>query len=213
MDALYSTLSASFKRISKNLNFDITDDQQDKLIRYVLMINKWNKAYNLTSVRDPEEMLVKHIFDSIVVSPYLEGQYFADVGTGPGLPGIPLAIMNPDKDFLLVDSLGKRIRFIKQSLYELQIDNVKAVQSRVEELELDKALDGVLSRAFASLKDMLFWCQNLTDAQGQFLALKGQLNQLELDEIPTGFKVVNSINLSVPTLQGERHLLVVQKVQ
>ncbi|MFT5276862.1 MAG: 16S rRNA (guanine527-N7)-methyltransferase, partial [Granulosicoccus sp.] len=172
----------------------------------------WNKTYNLTSVRDPQEMLIKHIFDSIVISPYLVGQHFADVGTGAGLPGIPLAIMNPDKTFLLIDSLGKRVRFIKQSIYELKISNVTAVQTRVEDLDLEKPLDGVLSRAFASLKDMLFWCQNLTDENGLFLALKGQLNQLELDEIPTGFTVVDCVNLAVPNLQGERHLVTLKKV-
>lgn len=154
MDPLFSELEVSFKRIASSLNFDVSERQREQLIQYVLLINKWNKAYNLTSVRDPQEMLVKHIFDSIVVSPYLEGSDFADVGTGPGLPGIPLAIMNPDKKFLLIDSLGKRVRFIKQSVYELKIDNVTALQTRVEDVELDKPLDGVLSRAFASLSDL-----------------------------------------------------------
>jgi 16S rRNA (guanine527-N7)-methyltransferase len=208
---LYASLAKSFERIAVNLSFDVSPEQQDQLVRYVLLIDKWNKAYNLTSVRDPHDMLIKHIFDSIVVSPHLVGQHFADVGTGPGLPGIPLAIMNPDKDFLLIDSLGKRIRFIKQSVYELKLQNVEAVQTRVEDVVLDNPLDGVLSRAFASLKDMLFWCQNLTDPKGQFLALKGQLNETELDEIPTGFKVVNCINLAVPNLEGERHLVTIQK--
>ena len=212
MDPLFPELEVSFKRIASSLNFDVSERQREQLIQYVLLINKWNKAYNLTSVRDPQEMLVKHIFDSIVVSPYLEGSDFADVGTGPGLPGIPLAIMNPDKTFLLIDSLGKRVRFIKQSVYELKIDNVTALQTRVEDVELDKPLDGVLSRAFASLSDMLNWCQNLTDDKGQFLALKGQVDKLELDEIPTGFTVVDCINLHVPTLEGERHLVKVKKV-
>ncbi|MFT5543674.1 MAG: 16S rRNA (guanine527-N7)-methyltransferase [Glaciecola sp.] len=208
----YEALSVSFDKISTGLGIAISSIQKKQLIDYVLMINKWNKTYNLTSVRDPQEMLIKHIFDSIVISPYLVGQHFADVGTGAGLPGIPLAIMNPDKTFLLIDSLGKRVRFIKQSIYELKISNVTAVQTRVEDLDLEKPLDGVLSRAFASLKDMLFWCQNLTDENGLFLALKGQLNQLELDEIPTGFTVVDCVNLAVPNLQGERHLVTLKKV-
>ena len=208
----YDSLSVSFDRISASVDLAVSDIQKKQLIDYVLMINKWNKTYNLTSVRDPQEMLIKHIFDSIVVSPYLVGQHFADVGTGAGLPGIPLAIMNPDKTFLLIDSLGKRVRFIKQSIYELKITNVTALQTRVEDIVLEKPLDGVLSRAFASLKDMLFWCQNLTDEKGLFLALKGQLNQLELDEIPTAFTVVDCVNLAVPSLQGERHLVIVNKV-
>lgn len=208
--ATFDSLSASFDKVSPHLDFAVSAEQKKQLIDYVLLIEKWNKAYNLTSVRDPQDMLIKHIFDSIVVSPHLRGTHFADVGTGPGLPGIPLAIMNPNKTFLLVDSLGKRIRFIKQSLYELKITNVTAIQSRVEDIELEHPLDGVLSRAFASLKDMLHWCKELTNEDGLFLALKGQLNQLELDEIPTGFTVVDCVNLAVPNLQGERHLVMVK---
>jgi 16S rRNA (guanine527-N7)-methyltransferase len=210
---MFDALSASFDRVAVRLDFSVSELQKQQLINYILLMNKWNKAYNLTSVRDPQDMLIKHIFDSIVISPHLQGNHFADVGTGAGLPGIPLAIMNPNKTFLLIDSLGKRIRFIKQSLYELKISNVTAMQSRVEDVVLDKPLDGVLSRAFASLKDMLHWCQSLTDENGLFLALKGQVNQLELDEIPTGFKVVDCVNLAIPNFKGERHLIKVKKTK
>jgi 16S rRNA (guanine527-N7)-methyltransferase len=210
---MFDALSASFDRVAVHLDFSVSELQKQQLINYILLMNKWNKAYNLTSVRDPQDMLIKHIFDSIVISPHLQGNHFADVGTGAGLPGIPLAIMNPNKTFLLIDSLGKRIRFIKQSLYELKISNVTAMQSRVEDVVLDKPLDGVLSRAFASLKDMLHWCQSLTDENGLFLALKGQVNQLELDEIPTGFKVVDCVNLAIPNFKGERHLIKVKKTK
>ncbi|GAC30156.1 16S rRNA (guanine(527)-N(7))-methyltransferase RsmG [Brumicola pallidula] len=211
--AAFDVLSDSFDKMVADLDFVVSTLQKKQLIEFVLLINKWNKAYNLTSVRDPHDMLIKHIFDSIVVSPHLQGTHFADIGTGAGLPGIPLAIMNPDKTFLLIDSLGKRVRFIRQSLYELKISNVTAIQTRVEDLKLEKPLDGVLSRAFASLRDMLHWCQYLTDENGTFLALKGQVNQLELDEIPTGFKVVDCINLGVPNFQGERHLIKVKKTK
>jgi 16S rRNA (guanine527-N7)-methyltransferase len=210
---MFDALSASFDKVAVHLDFPVSALQKQQLINYILLMNKWNKAYNLTSVRDPQDMLIKHIFDSIVISPHLQGNHFADVGTGAGLPGIPLAIMNPNKTFLLIDSLGKRIRFIKQSLYELKISNVTAMQSRVEDVVLDKPLDGVLSRAFASLKDMLHWCQSLTDENGLFLALKGQVNQLELDEIPTGFKVVDCVNLAIPNFKGERHLIKVKKTK
>ena len=209
---LFDGLSASFDKVAVNLEFPISELQKQQLINYVLLIDKWNKTYNLTSVRNPQDMLIKHIFDSIVVSPHLQGSHFVDVGTGPGLPGIPLAIMNPDKTFLLIDSLGKRVRFIKQSLYELKMSNVTAMQIRVEDLEIAEPFDGVLSRAFASLKDMLHWCKDMTDENGIFLALKGQVNQLELDEIPTGFTVVDCVNLAVPNLQGERHLIKVKKI-
>jgi 16S rRNA (guanine527-N7)-methyltransferase len=210
---MFDALSASFDEIVVHLDFSVSELQKQQLINFILLINKWNKAYNLTSVRDPQDMLIKHIFDSIVISPHLQGSHFADVGTGAGLPGIPLAIMNPDKTFLLIDSLGKRIRFIKQSVYELKISNVTAMQTRVEDVVLEKPLDGVLSRAFASLKDMLHWCQSLTDENGLFLALKGQVNQLELDEIPTGFTVVDCISLEIPNFQSERHLIKVKKTK
>ncbi|MDT0594845.1 16S rRNA (guanine(527)-N(7))-methyltransferase RsmG [Glaciecola petra] len=191
--------------------FLVSHEQQHKLIDFVLLLHKWNKAYNLSAVREPEQMLVKHIFDSIVVSPYLKGELFADVGTGPGLPGIPLAIMNPDKTFHLIDSLGKRIRFIKQAAHELNIENILPIQNRVEKVLVNQPYDGVLSRAFASLNDMLQWCSHLIDGKGQFLALKGQLHEEELNQIPEQFKLVQSIPLLIPSLNGERHLVVVAK--
>lgn len=144
----------------KQTDLIITEAQIDQLIQYVNMLNKWNKAYNLTSVRDPNEMLIKHIMDSLVISPYLQGENFIDVGTGPGLPGIPLAIINPDKQFDLVDSLGKRVRFLKQVKFELGISNIQPIQTRIEDY-VSKQFDGIISRAFASLNDMLTWCQHL----------------------------------------------------
>ena len=195
----------------KNSELIVSEEQQLQLIRYVLMMHKWNKAYNLTSVRDPHNMVFKHIVDSIVVAPFLDKNQYIDVGTGPGLPGIPLAIMCPDKHFILLDSLGKRVRFMKQVAYELKINNIQPVQSRVEDFVADVEIDGVLSRAFASLKDMLHWCQHLVDSQGVFLALKGQLPTDELDKLPLGFILQETIKLDVPGLEGERHIVKIKK--
>ena len=186
-------------------DLSITSQQIDLLIDYVEMLNKWNKAYNLTAVRDPSEMLIKHIMDSLVVSPYLVGNAFIDVGTGPGLPGIPLAIINPDKQFDLVDSLGKRIRFLKQVQFELKLKNIQPIQSRIEEYN-EKKFDGVISRAFASLQDMLTWCKHLPNQQGSFYALKGS----DLDEIPEGFTLKQNIKLTIPELNAERRLMIIQ---
>lgn len=188
---------------------EVTEEQRTQLIGFVELLNKWNKAYNLTSVRHPEEMLVKHIMDSIVVSPWLEGNTFVDVGTGPGLPGIPLAIMNPTKTFHLLDSLGKRIRFIKQVLHELKIKNVIPVQSRVESYQPKEKFDAVLSRAFASMIDMVNWCHHLPkDDSGVFLALKGQMPTEEIAQLPTWCSVIDVKELTVPELEGERHLVI-----
>jgi 16S rRNA (guanine527-N7)-methyltransferase len=195
----------------KKCELIVTEEQQLQLIRYVLMMHKWNKTYNLTSVREPRQMVIKHIVDSIVVAPFLDKVHYIDVGTGPGLPGIPLAIMCPDKQFILLDSLGKRVRFMKQVAYELKIDNIQPIQSRVEDFKPDVEIDGVLSRAFASLKDMLHWCQHLVDSHGVFLALKGQLTTQELDELPLGFILQETIKLDVPDLEGERHIIKIKK--
>ena len=191
----------------------ITDTQKTQLVQLVELLHKWNKAYNLTSVRDPDAMLVKHILDSLVVSPHLHGERFIDVGTGPGLPGLPLAIINPDKQFVLLDSLGKRINFIRQVIQELGLTNVTPVKSRVEEYQPDVGFDCVLSRAFASLEDMLSWCHHLPSEQGSFLALKGQYPEQELAQLPANIRLVACHELRVPELEGERHLLEFKHIQ
>jgi len=190
----------------------VSAEQVSKLVQLVELLNKWNKAYNLTSVRDPRQMLVKHIMDSIVVSPYLQGKRFIDVGTGPGLPGLPLAIMNPDKHFILLDSLGKRLRFIRQAILSLEIKNVEIVQSRVEDYQPEIGVDCVLSRAFASLEDMLTWCHHLPNENGHFLALKGQYPESEIINLDSKFKFLESVTLQVPQLDGERCLVKVKRV-
>ncbi len=207
-----SQLRAKLDELIAQTDLEVSERQRDQLVGYVEMLNKWNKAYNLTSVRDPQEMLVKHIMDSIIVSTHLHGERFIDVGTGPGLPGIPLSIMNPDKSFVLLDSLGKRIRFIKQVLHELKIENVTPLQSRVEEYQPEDKFDGVLSRAFASMTDMVEWCHHLPkNGSGHFLALKGQLPQGEIEQLPEWCSVTDIKALNVPQLEGERHLVILSR--
>lgn len=190
----------------------ISSVQVTQLVQLVELLAKWNKAYNLTSVRDPSQMLVKHIMDSIVVSPHLQGNSFIDVGTGPGLPGLPLAILNPDKQFVLLDSLGKRLRFIRQAILSLGLKNVEIVQSRVEEYQPEIGFDCVLSRAFASLEDMLSWCHHLPNENGHFLALKGQYPESEVIKLDSKFEFIESVTLQVPQLDGERCLVKVKRV-
>ena len=190
----------------------ITNKQTSQLVQLVELLVKWNKAYNLTSVREPSQMLVKHIMDSIVVSPHLQGNSFIDVGTGPGLPGLPLAILNPDKKFVLLDSLGKRLRFIRQAILSLGLKNVEIVQSRVEEYLPEEGFDCVLSRAFASLEDMLSWCHHLPNKSGHFLALKGQYPESEVINLDSKFEFIESVTLQVPQLDGERCLVKVKRV-
>ncbi|CAM3690590.1 16S rRNA (guanine(527)-N(7))-methyltransferase RsmG [Rahnella bruchi] len=189
----------------------LPDQQKQQLIGYVELLHKWNKAYNLTSVRDPMQMLVRHIMDSIVVNEHLQGSRFIDVGTGPGLPGVPLAIVRPDSHFTLLDSLGKRVRFLRQVQHELGLKNIEPVQSRVEEFMPEPPFDGVISRAFASLQDMLSWCHHLPQkGQGRFYALKGVSPDEELAALPEGITVESVIKLQVPELDGERHLVILR---
>lgn len=197
-------------RLLDNAGITLPEKQQQQLVGYVELLHKWNKAYNLTSVRDPEEMLVRHILDSIVVEPHLQGTRFIDVGTGPGLPGIPLAIVRPDAHFTLLDSLGKRVRFLRQVQHELHLENITPVQSRVEAFPAEPGFDGVISRAFASLTDMVNWCHHLPAENGRFYALKGLRPDDEIAVLPEACSVEEIIRLQVPALDGERHLVIIK---
>lgn len=189
----------------------LPDQQKQQLLGYVALLDKWNKAYNLTSVRDPQQMLVRHILDSIVINPHLQGSRFIDVGTGPGLPGVPLAIVRPDAHFTLLDSLGKRVRFLRQVQHELGLENIEPVQSRVEAFCAQPPFDGVISRAFASLQDMLSWCHNLPEkGTGRFYALKGVHPEDELSQLPKGIILESVVRLQVPELKSERHLVILR---
>jgi len=197
-------------RLLEQAGISLTDHQKNQLVAYVDMLNKWNKAYNLTSVRDPNEMLIRHILDSIVVAPHLRGERFIDVGTGPGLPGIPLSIVRPECHFTLLDSLGKRVRFLRQVQHELKLENIEPVQSRVEAFPSEPPFDGVISRAFASLNDMVSWCKHLPAQDGRFYALKGLVPDDEIAQLPAGYSVESIAKLQVPQLDGERHLVVIK---
>lgn len=204
-------IQTKFADACQKLPFEVTEDQQLLLIKYLEMVNKWNKAYNLTSVRDPMDMVTVHLIDSIAVSPLLDGKTFIDVGTGPGLPGVPLAIMRPDAHFVLLDSLGKRIRFLKQVAFELKLANIEPIQSRVEEYVPEKGFNAVITRAYASIEQMLDSCGHLIEDNGEFLALKGQYPEQELASIPSQFKVAQSVSLNIPGLDAQRHVIRIKK--
>ena len=191
-------------------DIQLSPEQIAKLVNYVLLLEKWNKAYNLTAIREPEQMLVKHILDSLMVGKYLNGMRFIDVGTGPGLPGIPLAIANPDKHFVLLDSLGKRVQFLRTVIRELGLNNVEPVLSRVEAYQPKNTFDGILSRAFASLDDMVTWCEHLRAPTGAFYALKGVENSEEIIAIQDRYTGCVVYPIVVPELKAERHLILVK---
>lgn len=206
-------LKTRLNELLSQTDLQISEEQQSQLVSYVELLNKWNKAYNLTSVRDPQQMLITHIVDSLVISPHLIGEHFIDVGTGPGLPGVPLAIANPDKHFILLDSLGKRIRFLTQVKAELKLTNITLFQSRVENYQPPHSLDGVISRAFASLTDMIDWCLHLIEPKRRFFALKGVYPQEEIAALNDSVTVSTIERLDVPELAADRHLVILEKNQ
>ena len=183
-------------------------DLATPLLEYQALLAKWNKAYNLTAVRDPDEMVTRHLLDSLTVSPYLHGDRILDVGTGPGLPGIPLALANPDKKFTLMDSLGKKTRFIQQVINTLELANVTVIQSRVEDFQPPQRFSTVISRAFASLQDMVSHSLHCLEKDGRMLAMKGQYPQAELDALGDEVEVLSIQQLEVPGLSVARHLVI-----
>lgn len=178
----------------------------ERLLDYQALLARWNATYNLTAIRDPLEMVSRHLVDSLAILPYVQGQTLADLGTGPGLPGIPLAIARPELQVLLVDSNGKKVRFLREAIRSLKLENVRAVQSRVEEVE--GQFDCITARAFASLEDMLAWGGHLLTRNGIWLAMKGRHPDEELPGVPDGFEVRAIDTLAVPDVGGERHLVV-----
>lgn len=201
-------LTDQIARGAQAMQIELTDIQLSKLSDYLGLFIKWNKAYNLTAIRDPQQMIPLHLLDSLIVNSYVQdADSIADIGTGPGLPGIVLAIMNPEKQFTLLDSNGKKTRFLFQAKTTLGLDNVTIINDRVEAYHPPKPFDMIVSRAFASLYDMTHWCQHLRAEDGCFLAMKGQYPHDEIAAIAGDFEVVESHAIEVPGVDGERHLL------
>ena len=201
-------LTGKLQQGAERLGLTLTSDQLRSLMLYLGLLAKWNRAYNLTAIRDTNEMVNLHLLDSLAVSQHLgDAQRIIDVGTGPGLPGVILAIMHPGRQFTLLDSNGKKTRFLFQAKTALKLDNVTIVNGRVEEFQPPQPFDMITSRAFASLQDMVHWCRHLLAADGCFLAMKGQFPQDELDALPADIRLENSQALEVPGVDGQRHLL------
>lgn len=188
-------------------SINLTDEQITLLLNYLQLLHKWNKAYNLTAIRNPEQMLPLHLLDSLSIIPFVQGEDILDVGTGPGLPGIPLAIFYPERKFTLMDSNGKKTRFLFQVKNELGLNNVAEIQSRVEAYQPEQSFDAITSRAFTSLSDMVEKTSHLLKKNGRFYAMKGQYPHQELREMPKHYNVVASHPLQVPSVNGERHLI------
>ncbi|KTD27922.1 16S rRNA (guanine(527)-N(7))-methyltransferase RsmG [Legionella israelensis] len=176
-------------KLNKRLKPFGFEQYSDKLILYLYLLNKWNQAYNLTAVREIETMLDRHIMDSLAISPWLKGKRLIDVGTGAGLPGIPLAVTHPDRQFVLLDSNGKKIRFLQEVKRQLSLTNVQIEQNRAENYRPAQGFDTVISRAFSSLEQMIRWTRHLLAKQGIWLAMKGRYPENELRQLAYSYTV------------------------
>ncbi|MCW8387289.1 16S rRNA (guanine(527)-N(7))-methyltransferase RsmG [Fluoribacter dumoffii] len=179
----------------------------DPLSEYLFLLNKWNLAYNLTAIRDLESMIGKHILDSLAILPWLKGNHIIDVGTGAGLPGIPLALARPEFNFVLLDSNGKKTRFLQEVKRQLNLKNVEIVQFRVENYHPTQGFDTVLSRAFSSLQQMVQWTQHLIADDGIWLAMKGRNPDIELNEMQKNCIVKH---YTVAGVEGERCCVIIE---
>lgn len=209
-----STEHELLKKGAKQLGLNLSEKTLDQLLAYLALIVKWNKAYNLTAIRNPAEMLKLHLLDSLVIAPLVfkedseqQPTRLIDVGTGAGLPGVVLAILNPSCFVSLLDTNGKKCRFLNQVKIELGLSNISIIHHRVESFQPEKPYNIVLSRAFATLKDMTDNAHHLLQADGCFLAMKGKNPQQEIDELDPMFKVKSILSLNVPEVDAERHLV------
>jgi 16S rRNA (guanine527-N7)-methyltransferase len=189
------------------MGLDVTPEQQVKLLDYLALLHKWNKVYNLTAVREPEQMVSHHLLDSLAVLPHLWPQRWLDVGCGGGVPGLVLAVMRPEWSFTLLDSNSKKTGFVQQAAIELGLRNVEVRCGRVEQWQTEKKFDGIISRAFAEVADFVSLTQHLLADGGRWAAMKGMPEQ-ELARLPAGIEVEKVITLHVPKIEAARSLVV-----
>jgi 16S rRNA (guanine527-N7)-methyltransferase len=197
----------------KQMGLHFSVPVQQKLVQYIQLITRWNKAFNLTAVRNIEDMVSKHLLDSLVVQPYLDGSLILDVGSGAGLPGIPFAITSPEKRFVLIDSNGKKTRFLMQAKIDLKLDNVEVVHQRVEDYQ--PIVDGhriyfdvITARAYAATDNILSSTSHLQNENSRILVMQGKLDEQFNNKLYT---LLESHTLDVYGLQAERHLLEIKK--
>ena len=192
------------------LGLELPAEAVPRLLDYLALLLRWNAAYNLTAVRDPAEMVARHLLDSLGVLPFVQGRRLADLGSGAGLPGVPLAIAMPDSRMTLVDSNGKKARFLREVIRALPLSNAEVAQVRAQELA--GSFDCIVARAFASLRDMLQWAGHALAPSGTWLALKGRIDPEELAEIPAGFHIQGVHRLQIPGMAAERHAVEIRRV-
>ncbi|MGA7799592.1 MAG: 16S rRNA (guanine(527)-N(7))-methyltransferase RsmG [Gammaproteobacteria bacterium] len=193
---------------ARALGVQLTAEMQVLLLQFVALLAKWNRVYNLTSVRKPPDMITRHILDSLAALPYVRGPQVLDIGTGAGLPGIPLAVARPEWDLVLLDSSGKKLRFVRQVVTELGLPNVRVEHARIEEYAPEARYDTVISRAFSSLGEIYEQAARLCNADGSLIAMKGVYPVAEVEALPDQGLVRDVVALEIPQLQAQRHLVI-----
>ncbi|MCM5704699.1 16S rRNA (guanine(527)-N(7))-methyltransferase RsmG [Larsenimonas salina] len=189
----------------------LSSEAIEQMSEFVALLHKWNRAYNLTAVRDPDQMVSRHVLDSLSVLPWVKGPGVLDVGSGAGIPGILLAIARPELQVTLLDGNGKKVRFQQHACRTLGLENVEPVHERLEQYHPEQGFDQIISRAFSTLSQFTETSQHLLAADGEWLAMKGRLDS-EPDELPLGIELIETIELNVPNESGQRHLIRVRQL-
>ena len=208
--ALPAALRDDLSRGLTSLSLD-ADALSPPLLAYLALLDRWNRTYNLTAIRDPREMVIRHLLDSLAMHPFVESEALADLGTGPGLPGIPLAIAKPRLQVTLVESNGKKARFLREAVRTLGLANARVAESRAEALDEPEAYDAITARALDTLAGIIEVGGHLLKPGGKLLAMKGVRPEEEIAALPRGWKVSAVHPLAVPGLVGERHLAIIQR--
>ena len=195
----------------RELGLELPTSAQAKALDYLALLQEWNRVYNLTGVRDPHEMVSRHLLDSLVITPFIAGRRVLDVGTGAGLPGIPLALALPSDEFVLLDSSAKKIRFVRHAVTVLGLENVSAVCERAQQYAPLAAFDTVITRALATVADFVNMAGRLCARHGRILMMKGVYPQQELAALPAGYTLAQVKALRVPGLRGDRHLVHIER--
>lgn len=197
----------TLSKAAAQMSISLSAAQGESLLKLLNELNDWNQRINLTAIRDPQQQLSKHLLDSLSIQSYLQGRYIADIGTGAGFPGLPLAVINPDKEFLLIDSINKKLRFVEHAAAVMQLSNVSVLHTRAQDYRPVRLFDCVVSRAMGSIENFVLWCGHLCAPQGRLLAMKGRYPEEELAAVPKGWRVVAVHELKIPGLDEQRHLV------
>lgn len=205
------TVATRLEEGVRSLGIELPPGAEARMLAHLDLVSRWNRVHNLTAVRETDQMVVLHVLDSLSLLPHLAGAHsVADVGTGPGFPGIPLAMARPDLRVTLIDSSHKKCAFLEQARAELNLDNVAVVCARVEQWQPPQGFDAVVSRAFAELSDFVAQAAHLVAPGGRFLAMKGVYPYEEITRVPASHRISGVVELRVPTLEARRHLVFIE---